>query len=133
MKKDDEILLTYGEHGSNILPWLNLCEGRKCKVVFAGQKYRMPTAQAIINSITEKTRIISFVSISNLLGFEIDVAAVCKAARKINRKIIVVVDATQAIPHSRLDVKATDIDFFACSGYKMGAATGTGLLYMKCK
>jgi cysteine desulfurase/selenocysteine lyase len=73
------------------------------------------------------------VNISNLLGYEIDIKEVCRGVKKKNKNVIVIVDATQSVPHARLDVKNINIDFFVCSGYKMGAATGTGLAYIKSK
>ena len=132
IKKGDEILLTYGEHGTNILPWMRVAREKGAKLVFAGKKGKnFVSEQDIFEKVNTKTKVVSFVNISNYLGFELDMKKVVSGVKKINKDVFVVSDATQAVPHSRIDVRETGIDFFVCSGYKMLAATGTGLVYMK--
>jgi cysteine desulfurase/selenocysteine lyase len=110
-----------------------MCNACDCYLTFAGEENRVPTEQDIIQAINKKTKIITFCNISNLLGYKLDIKKISSAARKINKDIIIIVDATQAVPHKSLDVRKEDLDFFVCSGYKMLSGTGIGLLYMKDK
>jgi cysteine desulfurase/selenocysteine lyase len=112
---------------------MELTKSKGCKLVIAGKQNEIPTEETIINSITSKTKIISFANITNLIGYELDVKKISKEAKKINKDIYIVCDATQAIPHQRLDVKQADVDFLVCSAHKMCAGTGIGMLYMKNK
>jgi cysteine desulfurase/selenocysteine lyase len=103
----------------------------KCKLVFAGNQHQTPTEAAIVKAITQKTKIIAFATISNLLGYELDAQKITKAAKTKNTNILIICDATQMLPHKLIDVKKTNIDFLVASGHKMGSGTGIGLLYMK--
>ena len=132
IKRGDQILLTYGEHGSNILPWMRIAKEKKAKLVFAGKAgSNTVTEQDILDKVTKKTKVVGFVAISNYLGFELDIKKIVEGVRERNNKTFVMTDATQMLPHKPIDVRETGIDFFVCSGYKMCAATGTGLVYMK--
>jgi cysteine desulfurase/selenocysteine lyase len=102
----------------------------KAKIKYVGTLDDLPDAQTIINGVSAKTRVVSFTNVSNLLGYAIDVAKVVKNIRKINKEIIVVLDAAQSAPHMRFDFKKLDVDFMACSAHKMLASTGTGALYI---
>jgi cysteine desulfurase/selenocysteine lyase len=130
LKPNDEIVLTYGEHSSNILPWMETAKSTKAKIKYVGVPHKLPDAQTIINGVSAKTRVVSFSNVSNLLGYSIDVAEVVKHIRKINKDIIIVLDAAQSAPHMRFDFKKLDVDFMACSAHKMLASTGTGALYI---
>jgi cysteine desulfurase/selenocysteine lyase len=103
------------------------------KIVYANKENEIPTEEQIIKSITSKTKVISFANISNLLGYELDISKIEKLAHKKNKNVIIVVDATQAIPHKKLDVTKSNIDFMVCSGHKMLSGTGIGCVYMKDK
>ncbi|MDR2557310.1 MAG: aminotransferase class V-fold PLP-dependent enzyme [Mycoplasmataceae bacterium] len=131
LKPHDEVLVSYGEHTSNLLPWMNASKLKKIKIVYAKNQDNLPTTEAFIRAINKKTQVISFTNISNLLGYTIDVKKVAAAARKINPKIIIIVDATHSAPSIKIDVKAWDCDFLACSAHKMCGPTGIGLLYGK--
>lgn len=133
IKKDDEIILTYGEHTSNLLPWMMLAKAKHCKLVYAGNANEIPTEQAIINKVTKKTKIIAFANISNLIGYELNAQTISQQAKLINPHVMIVTDATQMLPHKLIDVKKTDIDFLVASAHKMCGATGIGMLYMKTK
>jgi cysteine desulfurase/selenocysteine lyase len=103
----------------------------KCKLIYAGKKGLPPNENDIIKSVSKKTRVVAFSSVSNLMGYEINVKKITKEIRKINKDIIVVCDATQSIPHSKFDVKNNDVDFVVCSAHKMCGGTGVGMCYMK--
>jgi cysteine desulfurase/selenocysteine lyase len=87
----------------------------------------------IIKKITKKTKVISFSNASNLLGYTIKCEKIVKAARKINKDIIVIIDGTQSAPHQKNDMQKMDVDFFACSAHKMCGPNGIGMLYGKTK
>ncbi|GHU48664.1 hypothetical protein FACS1894218_6230 [Bacilli bacterium] len=131
VKPGDEIILTDGEHTSNLLPWMELAETSRAKLVYAKNAVNgIPTENSIIKAITKHTKIIAFADVSNLLGYELDVAKIEKAAHAINKQIIIIVDATQSMPHKPIDLKKTKIDFMVCSGHKMLAGTGIGLCFI---
>jgi cysteine desulfurase/selenocysteine lyase len=112
---------------------MELTKSKGCKLVVVGKDNEVPTEQTIIKAINKKTKVIAFANITNLIGYELDAAKITKAARNLNKGIYIICDATQAIPHKRIDVKKTDLDFLVCSAHKMCAGTGIGMVYMKDK
>jgi cysteine desulfurase/selenocysteine lyase len=102
----------------------------KAKLKYVGTQNIFPNVKTIINGITSKTRIITFADVSNLTGNYINPQEVVKAARKINKDIIIVLDAAQSAPHHRFDLSKLDVDFMATSSNKMMGVTGTGALYI---
>ncbi|MDR0675132.1 MAG: aminotransferase class V-fold PLP-dependent enzyme [Mycoplasmataceae bacterium] len=131
IKSDDEIIVTYGEHTSNLLPWISLAKTKHCKLIYAGSIDKNLNEQDIINKVTKKTKIIAFANISNLIGYELDAQIISQKAKKINPHVLIVCDATQMLPHKLIDVKKSNIDFLVASAHKMCGATGIGMLYMK--
>ncbi|GDX85096.1 cysteine desulfurase [Methylococcaceae bacterium] len=126
----DEIIITAMEHHSNIVPWQMLCEekGAILKVApmnLAGELL-MPEFEALLNS---KTKLVSVVHMSNALGTINPVEKIIELAHA--RKIPVLLDGAQAIPHTPVDVQALDCDFYVFSGHKLYAPTGVGVLYGK--
>ena len=115
LKSGDEIIISYMEHHSNIVPWQILCEktGAKLKVI----------------PINEKTKLISVVHISNSLGTINPVKEIISLAHKNN--IPVLIDGAQSTQHCKIDVRELDADFFAFSGHKVFGPTGIGVLYGK--
>ena len=130
LKENDEIILNEAEHASNILPWYELADRLKLKIKFAPLNDKgQVTVDAIASTITENTKLISIAYVSNVLGSVNDVKEIIKLAHQKN--IVVVVDAAQAVPHMKVDVKDLDCDFLAFSGHKMCGPTGIGVLYGK--
>ena len=127
--EDDEVLLTTDEHASNILPWLMLSISKKIKVKFINTKNRKLTLDLIKENITNKTKVISLAHITNVMGDKRDIKSICSYAHK--RDILVVVDAAQSAPHTKIDVEDMDADFLAFSAHKMCGPTGAGVLYGK--
>lgn len=126
----DEIIITAMEHHSNIVPWQMLCEekGAILKVApmnLAGELL-MPEFEGLLNS---KTKLVSVVHMSNALGTINPVEKIIELAHA--RKIPVLLDGAQAIPHTPVDVQALDCDFYVFSGHKLYAPTGVGVLYGK--
>ena len=130
LKEGDEVIISGMEHHSNFVPWQILCEKKKAKLKFipvneAGELI-MDEFEEMIN---EKVKIISVVYVSNSLGTVNPVKKIIEIAHKHN--IPVMLDAAQAAPHLKIDVKYLDCDFLAFSGHKVYGPTGIGILYAK--
>lgn len=130
VSKGDEILISAMEHHSNILPWQQLCEekGAVLKVIpinDAGELL-MDEYEKLLN---EKTKIVAIAHISNTLGTVNPVKEIVALAHAKN--IPVLVDGAQAVPHTAVDVRDLDADFYAFSGHKLFGPTGVGILYGK--
>jgi cysteine desulfurase/selenocysteine lyase len=110
---------------------MQLAKEKQCKLVFAGELNQVPTENDIIQKVNQKTRVIVFANISNLLGYELDAQKISHQAKQKNSKVIIVCDATQLLPHKLIDVKTTNIDFLVASAHKMCGPTGVGMFYMK--
>lgn len=130
LKEGDEIILNEAEHASNILPWFEVANTLKVKIVFAPLNEKgQVTLEAIKSVITKNTKLISIAYVSNVLGSVNDVKSIIKYAHQNN--ILVVVDAAQAVAHMKIDIKELDCDFLAFSAHKMCGPTGIGVLYGK--
>jgi cysteine desulfurase / selenocysteine lyase len=126
----DEVLLTWMEHHSNIVPWQLICEQTGATLVVvpitdAGELDR----KAFSRLLTARTKIVAVTYVSNALGTVNPIADLVAEAHRAGA--VVLVDAAQAVPHLRVDVRALDCDFLAFSGHKMFAPTGIGALYGK--
>ncbi len=130
LKKDDEIVISIMEHHSNLVPWQFVAEktGAKLKYLYINDDYEIPDDE-IENKITEKTKIVGITHVSNVLGTINDVEKIIKKAHK--NGAVVIVDASQSIPHMKIDVQELNADFLVFSGHKMLAPLGIGVLYGK--
>jgi cysteine desulfurase/selenocysteine lyase len=130
LKPGDEILITQMEHHSNLIPWQVVSQqtGAKLKVVPITDEGTLDLTQ-IENLLTDKTKIVSVAHVSNVLGTINPVAMLAKKAHEVGA--VFIVDGAQSIPHLPINVQKLDCDFFACSGHKMYAPTGIGILYGK--
>ena len=130
VKKDDKIVLSIMEHHSNLVPWQKVCKetGAKLEYMYIDKNYEIPEEE-IISKITDNTKIVAITHVSNVLGTINDVKKIIKYAHK--KGAVVVVDASQSIPHTKIDVQDLDCDFLAFSGHKMLAPLGIGVLYGK--
>lgn len=131
LKEDDEIIISYLEHHSNIVPWQMLCErtGAKLKVIPINSEGILDL-EYLQQNLSEKTKIVSFNYVSNALGIVNPVEEMISVIRQ-NSAAWIVIDGAQAVPHFKVDVQKMDCDFFVFSGHKMYAPTGTGVLYGK--
>jgi cysteine desulfurase/selenocysteine lyase len=124
----DEIVVTEMEHHANLVPWQDLCDKTGAVLHWIGLTddghLDLTDLDAII---TERTRVVSFVHQSNILGTINDVAPIVARAREVGA--LVVLDACQSVPHMPVDVRALDIDLMAFSGHKMLGPTGVGCLW----
>ena len=125
---DSEIVITEMEHHSNIVPWQLLAQRTGAKLKWFGltDDGRLDLSN-IDEIITEKTKVVSFVLVSNILGTVNPVEAIVRRAQDVGA--LVVIDASQAAPHMVLDVQALEADFVAFTGHKMLAPTGIGVLW----
>ena len=129
IKKDDEIIISYLEHHSNIVPWQMLCErtGAVLKVIPIDENGILQL-DFLEKNLNEKTKIVSFNHVSNALGVINPIKEMVNMIRK-NSSAWIVIDGAQSVPHFQIDVQKMDCDFFVFSGHKMYAPTGTGILY----
>ncbi|HQY19285.1 MAG TPA: cysteine desulfurase [Ignavibacteria bacterium] len=130
IEEGDEIIISQMEHHSNMVPWQNLCSQKKAllKYIPVNEKGEL-ILDEFKEMLNEKTKLISVVYISNSLGTINPVKEIIETAHSQN--IPVILDAAQAAPHQKIDVKDLDCDFIAFSGHKMYGPTGIGILYGK--
>ena len=130
LKKDDEVVISIMEHHSNLVPWQKMTKqtGSKLNYMYINENYEI-TDEEIENKITDKTKIVGITHVSNVLGTINNVKKIIKYAHK--KGAIVIVDASQSIPHMKIDVQDLDADFLVFSGHKMLAPLGIGVLYGK--
>ena len=130
IEEGDEIIISQMEHHSNMVPWQNLCSQKKALLKYIPVN---ENGELILDEfkemLNEKTKLISVVYISNSLGTINPVKEIIETAHSQN--IPVILDAAQAAPHQKIDVKDLDCDFIAFSGHKMYGPTGIGILYGK--
>lgn len=130
LNKGDEILVSHMEHHANIVPWQMLCErkGTVLKVIPMHENGTLDMA-AFESLLTEKTKLLAVVHVSNTLGTINPIEEMIEKAHQVGAKVLI--DASQSIQHQRLDVQKLNCDFLVFSGHKVFAPTGTGILYGK--
>lgn len=130
IQSGDEIILSVMEHHSNIVPWQQLCErvGCKLKVVPLNELGEL-NIETYENLLSEKTKLVALIHISNVLGTINPVKKIIASAHA--KHIPVLLDGAQAMGHISVDVQDLDCDFYAFSAHKMYGPTGVGILYGK--
>lgn len=130
LKKDDEVVLSIMEHHSNLVPWQYVTKktNSKLKFMYINKDYEL-SKEEIESKITDKTKVVGITHVSNVLGTIKDVKEIIRYAHK--KGAVVIVDASQSIPHMKIDVQDLDADFLVFSGHKMFAPLGIGVLYGK--
>ena len=128
VRPGDEILITAMEHHANIVPWQLLAEqtGVVLRVGPLTDAGELDVA-AFERLLSERTRLVSVVHLSNALGTVNPVRRITAAAH--SRGIPVLVDGAQSAPHLGVDVQDLGCDFFVFSGHKLFGPTGIGVLY----
>lgn len=130
VEEGDEIVITYMEHHSNIIPWQQLAKERGAVLKYIElEEDGTISLENVRAAITDRTKIVSMVYVSNVLGTMNPVKEVAKIAHE--HGAVMMVDGAQAAPHLKIDVQDLDCDFFAFSGHKMVGPTGIGVLYGK--
>ncbi|EDO1064163.1 SufS family cysteine desulfurase [Listeria monocytogenes] len=126
----DEIVISYLEHHSNLIPWQQLAKrkGAVLKYIELEEDGTISVEQAK-KTIGEKTKIVALAHVSNVLGTITPMKDIAAIAHQFGA--VILVDGAQAVPHMEVDVVDLDADFYAFSGHKMMAPTGIGALYGK--
>ena len=130
LKENDEVVISIMEHHSNLVPWQKITANTKSKLkyMYINKNFEL-SDEEIETKITDKTKIVGITHISNVLGTINNVKKIIKYAHK--KGAIVIVDASQSIPHMKIDVQELDADFLVFSGHKMLAPLGIGIMYGK--
>lgn len=131
LKEGEAVLITEGEHHSNIVPWQILTQRIGAKLIYlpvdeSGQ-WDMEQLDTLFES--ENIKFVSAAHISNVLGLVNPIERLIQTAHKYGAKVHI--DGAQGIVHQEVDVKKIDCDFYSFSGHKIYAATGIGVLYGK--
>ncbi|MDA8578317.1 cysteine desulfurase [Rhodobacteraceae bacterium] len=126
----DEIILSVMEHHANIVPWHFLREryGLVLKWVDIDAQGNLDP-QAVIDAISERSKLIAITHMSNVLGSVVDVKTICHHAR--SRGVPVLVDGSQAAVHHAVDVQDIGCDFYAITGHKLCGPSGSGAIFMR--
>lgn len=130
LTKNDKILLTQAEHASNVLPWYKVSEMTGCQVDFIPlDKDGRLTPENLEKALTPDVKLVCVAHVTNVLGYIAPIKELAAIAHKYGA--LIVVDGAQSVPHIKMDVKDSDIDFLSFSGHKMCGPTGIGVLYGK--
>lgn len=130
LRKGDEIIITESEHAANVLPWYQIAEQNGAKVIILElDSNQRLTPELLKPHLNQRTKIVSFADVSNVLGTKTDVKQIVQLAHEIGA--IVIVDGAQSVPHFPTDVVESDVDFLVFSGHKMLGPTGIGVLFGK--
>ena len=130
VKEGDEIVITYMEHHSNIIPWQQLAKEKGAVLKYLNlEPDGTISLEKVREIITPKTKIVSMMYVSNVLGTINPIKEIARIAHE--NGAIMVADLAQAAPHLKIDVQDLDVDFAGFSGHKMCAPTGIGVLYGK--
>ena len=130
LKADDEIIISYLEHHSNIVPWQLLCErtGAKLKVIPINDKGEL-ILEEFEKLLSNKTKIVAVNHVSNALGTINPIKKIIDKAHQVGAAVLI--DGAQATPHIQADFQKLDCDFYCASAHKMYGPTGIGFLYGK--
>lgn len=130
INKGDEVITSELEHHSSHMPWFNVCKhkGGVLKYVPLTKEGRI-TLDNFKSVLSNKTKVVALTYVSNVMGYVTPIKEIIKLCHE--KGIIVIVDAAQAVPHMKINVKELDCDFLAFSGHKMCGPTGIGVLYGK--
>jgi cysteine desulfurase/selenocysteine lyase len=130
LRPGDEIVVSEMEHHSNLVPWHLLAErsGASIKAIPVTEAGALDLAE-YERLLTSRTRIVAVTHASNVLGSVNPINAIAQMAHDVGA--VVVVDGAQAAPHLRVDLRASDVDFYVCSAHKLYGPTGIGLLFGK--
>lgn len=130
LKENDEVLITKSEHASNVLPWFELADLINIKVNYIELNSNLTfDLEDLKRKITQHTKVISIAYITNVVGDIRPIDDIIKYAHQ--KGILVVIDGAQAVPHIKMDVQKSDIDFLSFSAHKMCGPTGVGIIYGK--
>ncbi len=132
LSQGDEIIITQMEHHANIVPWQILREqiGIVLKIIPVLDNGELDL-DSYKNLLSDKTKLVSIVHISNSIGIVNDVRNISKIAKKFNPEIKVIIDGSQAVVHNVINISDMGCDFYVFSGHKLYGPTGIGILWGK--
>ena len=124
----DEVVLSVAEHASNLMPWARAAEraGARVRVADVDDEGRL-SADAVRAVLSDRTRLVAFSHVSNVLGFVNPVREIARLAKTAGA--MVAIDGAQGAPHVRVDVQDIGCDFYVWSGHKMLGPMGTGAVW----
>jgi cysteine desulfurase/selenocysteine lyase len=128
LRRGDEVVTSIAEHASNILPWTRAAgrAGAIVRVVDVDDEGRL-TPDRVAAMLSERTRLVTFTHVSNVLGAINPAREICALARKAGASVVI--DGAQGAPHVPIDVQALDCDFYVFSGHKMLGPMATGVVW----
>ncbi|MBG9545169.1 cysteine desulfurase [Cytobacillus firmus] len=130
LSEGDEIVISYMEHHSNIIPWQQVAKQTGATLKYLPlQEDGTISLEDVRTTVTADTKIVSIMQVSNVLGVMNPIKEIAKIAHE--NGAIMVVDGAQSAPHMKIDVQDLNCDFLAFSGHKMCGPTGIGVLYGK--
>lgn len=131
LKKGDKILITIGEHHSNLVPWQRAAEktGAVLEYIYVDKETGHFIEEDLKKIDDPQVKIFAFAQVSNVLGVKFDAKALIERAHA--HGAVVVLDGAQSTPHMKINVQDLDCDFFAFSGHKLCSVGGIGVLYGK--
>lgn len=130
VKEGDEIVITYMEHHSNLIPWQQLAKRKKAELKYIPlEEDGTITLEKVRETVTPKTKILAVTLVSNVLGTINPIKEIANIAHE--NGAVLAVDGAQGVPHMKVDVQDLDCDFLSFSGHKMCGPTGIGVLYGK--
>lgn len=130
IRDGDEIILTVAEHASNLLPWTRVARksGARVRVLDVDSEGRLRVDE-LRELLTERTRLLAFSHVSNVLGLVNPAREMCALARQAGARVLI--DGAQAAPHRPIDVQELGCDFYVFSGHKMLGPMGSGVLWAR--
>jgi cysteine desulfurase/selenocysteine lyase len=130
LKAGDEVVLTVAEHASNLLPWSRAARQARAdvRVVDVDEEGR-PRLDELRATLSERTRLVAFSHVSNVLGYINPAKEICAMAREVGAAVVI--DGAQGAPHVKVDVQDFGCDFYVFSGHKMLGPMGTGVIWAR--
>jgi cysteine desulfurase/selenocysteine lyase len=124
----DEIILTIAEHNSNLLPWTRVAEraGASVRIADVDDEGR-PNLDQLKRLLSPRTRLVAFSHVSNVLGLINPAKEICAMARQAGARVVI--DGAQGAPHTRVDVRELDCDFYVFSSHKLLGPMGCGVVW----
>lgn len=128
LQTGDEIVLTVAEHSSNLMPWTRAARqaGARIRVLDVDDEGR-PRLDQFKEILSNRTRIVAFSHVSNVLGYINPAKEMCALARQVGARVVI--DGAQGAPHVKVDVQDLGCDFYVFSGHKMLGPMGTGVVW----
>jgi cysteine desulfurase/selenocysteine lyase len=129
LHQGDKIVIPISEHHANLVTWQRVARVTGAELVYMYLDDKGHFTDEDLAKIDDKTKIVAFAAVSNVLGMKVPVERIIEKAHAMGA--VVVLDGAQAVPHMKVDVQAWDCDFMVFSGHKMLGSAGTGVLYGK--